>query len=318
MRGSTELHPEELLDRDARGELGDAERQLLEAHLSRCAACRIERRARVDFRAEVEPPEGVGDPADVQPLLARVLAMRPESVEPRARRASRGRRLLPLLVAAALVSAAAWAATAVRTGLHASAPPGTPLPSIPAATQALPVTPSGPANAEPTPTAAATIAEVAAPAGPVTDAPRPAGAAMGGAERVSFVTHAPTEPLSAGTAFDRANSARRSGDHRRAAELYRSLVTRYPRTAEARASLVALGRMLLDDGDAAGALGSFDQYLASGGALAEDAMLGRALALHHLGRAGDEAQAWSTLVREYPGSVHASRARQRLLELGTP
>jgi TolA-binding protein len=319
MRASTELHPEDLLDRDARGELGDAERQLLEAHLSRCAACRIERRARVDFRAEVEPPEGLGDPADVQPLLAKVLAMRPASVEPpRARRVSRGRRLLPLLVAAALVSAAAWAATAVRTGLHASAPPSTPLPSVPATTRAMPVTPSGPANAEPAPTPAATIAEVAAPAGPVTDAPRPAGAAMGGAERISFVTHAPTDPLSAGAAFDRANSARRSGDHRRAAELYRSLVARYPRTAEARASLVALGRMLLDDGDAAGALGSFDQYLASSGALAEDAMLGRALALRHLGRAGDEARAWSALVREYPGSVHAGRARQRLLELGTP
>jgi TolA-binding protein len=318
MRGSTELHPEDLLDRDARGELGDAERQLLEAHLSRCAACRIDRRARVDFRAEVDPPEGVGDPADVQPLLAKVLAMRPASVEPPGvRRASRGRRLLPLLVAAALVSAAAWAATAVRTGLNASSPASAPT-AVRAAPQAVPVTPPGPASTEPAPTVNAAVAEVAGTSAPVADMPRASGTAIGAAQRASFVTHAPLEQASAGASFDRANAARRSGDHARASELYRTLVARYPHTAEARASLVALGRMLLDDGDAAGALGSFDQYLASGGALAEDAMLGRALALRHLGRAGDEAGAWSTLVREYPRSVHAERARQRLLELGTP
>jgi TolA-binding protein len=119
-----------------------------------------------------------------------------------------------------------------------------------------------------------------------------------------------------GASFDQANAARRSGDHRRAAELYQSLVTRYPATAEARASLLALGRMLLDDGDASGGLRSFEQYLSSGGALAEDAMLGRALALSHLRRSSDEAQAWSELVHEYPRSAHAERARRRLLELG--
>jgi TolA-binding protein len=305
MRASTELHPEDLLERDARGELGDAERALLEAHLRRCAACRIERRARVDFRGEVEPLDAGSDPADVQPLLAKVLAMRVPAPEPAVvRRVSRGRRLLPLLVAAALVSAAAWAATAVRTGLRAGDPASLP----PAIGTTAPLAASPPA-----------AVHTAAPEATVADVPAAVTTSPGGAaQRASFVTHVPPDPPSAGTTFDRANSARRSGDHRRAAELYRALVTRYPGTAEARASLVALGRMLLDDGDAAGALRSFDQYLSTGGAMAEDAMLGRALALGHLGRPGDEARAWGALVREYPRSVHAERARQRLLELGTP
>jgi len=313
MRASAELHPEDLLDRDARGELGDAERALLEAHLQRCAACRIERRARVDFRAELEPPQGEDERGEVQPLLAKVLAMHPAKTPPAvASRVSRGRRLLPLLVAAALVSAAAWAATAVRTGLRSASAPAASPPTLAAAPQPAGPTSPVPARVELAPPVVAAIAPVPA----ATQAPAPAETAAG-AQRASFVTHVPLE-TSAGASFDRANSARRSGDHRRAAELYRALVARYPDTAEARASLVALGTMLLDDGDAAGALASFDRYLSAGGGLAEDAMLGRALALRHLGRPGDEASAWGALVRQYPRSVHAERARQRLLELGTP
>jgi hypothetical protein len=74
--------------------------------------------------------------------------------------------------------------------------------------------------------------------------------------------------------------------------------------------------MLLDDGDAPGALRSFDDYLRRGGPLGEDVMLGRALALQRLGRADDESAAWSALLASYPASVHATRARRRLLDLG--
>jgi hypothetical protein len=77
------------------------------------------------------------------------------------------------------------------------------------------------------------------------------------------------------------------------------------------------GRMLLDDGDASGALQRFDDALRLGtGALREDVMLGRALALQRLGRVDDEAKAWSSLLATYPSSVHADRARRRLRELG--
>ena len=70
--------------------------------------------------------------------------------------------------------------------------------------------------------------------------------------------------------------------------------------------------------DAEGALRCFEQYLRSGGALREDVMLGRALSLRRLGRTGDETRAWEDLVAQYPRSVHAERARRRLLDLGRP
>ena len=56
-----DLHPENLLDKEIRGELDDAERQRLEAHLAQCATCRLERELRADFALELSrdsvPPE---------------------------------------------------------------------------------------------------------------------------------------------------------------------------------------------------------------------------------------------------------------------
>jgi anti-sigma factor RsiW len=49
-----DLHPEELLDKDARGELSTDERARLETHLARCAACRAERVLRLDFADELD------------------------------------------------------------------------------------------------------------------------------------------------------------------------------------------------------------------------------------------------------------------------
>jgi len=301
---ATELHPEDLLERDARGELDEGERVRLEAHLRRCSACRIERIARVDFRREAEEL----DAPDVQRLLARVLAAPSPGLAQAHPPRSGGRRFWPLLVAAALVSAAAWATVAGRTGSRAPSVVVGPAPS-PAVVAAAP-----------TPRVDPIAAVAPAVLAPPEDGPSPVVRAP--ARRVSSVSlvarPAPAELPSAGRDFDRANTARRSGQHGPAADLYRALVTRYPASPEARASLVALGRMLLDDGDAAGALRSFDQYLSGGGALVEDVMLGRAVALRNLGRPGDELRAWNALVRQYPGSVHADRARRRLVELGAP
>jgi tetratricopeptide (TPR) repeat protein len=117
--------------------------------------------------------------------------------------------------------------------------------------------------------------------------------------------------------FRRANAAREMGDHERAGELYRRLLEDFGSSPEARASLPMFGRMLLDDGNASGALRRFDDALRiGGGALREDVMLGRALALQRLARPDDEGKAWSSLLDAYPSSVHAERARRRLLELG--
>jgi hypothetical protein len=49
----SDLHPEDLLDREAEGELSPNERAMLDAHLSHCVACRLEREVRADFAAEL-------------------------------------------------------------------------------------------------------------------------------------------------------------------------------------------------------------------------------------------------------------------------
>jgi len=84
---------------------------------------------------------------------------------------------------------------------------------------------------------------------------------------------------------------------------------------------VSLGRLLLDRrGDARGALREFDAYLraAPRGSLAQEALLGRALAQRRLGREDAERAAWEALLQRYPGSIHAPRARGRLTELNDP
>jgi anti-sigma factor RsiW len=51
-----DLHPEDLFDKELRGELTDSERARLEAHLERCSTCRFEREVRADFADELAGP----------------------------------------------------------------------------------------------------------------------------------------------------------------------------------------------------------------------------------------------------------------------
>jgi TolA-binding protein len=306
MTVTAELHPEDLLERDARGELSPVERERLGAHLARCAACRLERVVRLDFLRETEDG-AIHTPADVQRLLAGVLDAPRTTAEPPVRiRPGRGR-LAALLLAGVLVTGAAMAATARWSG---PTPGGVTVDGLPPrSAHTTTPGPSGATRAETPPLMTRGTPEdrTAAPAARPIPAARP----------VSLTTSTvPAEPESPELVFQQANEARRAGQHARAAEAYRALIARHPASAEAPASLVALGRMLLDDGDAPGALRCFDDYLHRGGALGEDVMLGRALALQHLGRSDDESSAWSALLASYPGSVHAARARRRLLDLG--
>jgi TolA-binding protein len=123
---------------------------------------------------------------------------------------------------------------------------------------------------------------------------------------------------SAAELFSEANRARRAGDMAQAARGYRELTQRYPGSAEALVARVSVGRLLLDRlGNARGALAEFDVYLnnASHRALREEALIGRAVALGRLGRRSEERAAWRTLLRVFPSSTHATRARARLDEL---
>jgi TolA-binding protein len=339
-----DLHPEELIEREMRGELSPVEHERLEAHARQCTVCRLERLARADFQRDAEGPEAE---VDVQRLLAAVAPLVVRGA-PRAATRPRMRHMRFVLVAAAVISvtglatAARWSGTrallgvSVPTIVPAAAPVAAAAHHVHArSSEALPAVASvdpviAPQIAQesvlltapvsPGPVSLLGAAIPAAPrAAPRVVAPVAREALEPQASLVVATAAAPAveAPADASTTFRRANAAREMGDHARAAELYRRLLEDFAASPEARASLPMFGRMLLDDGNPSGALRRFDDALRLGGsALREDVMLGRGLALQRLARPDDEAKAWSALLDAYPSSVHAERARRRLLELG--
>lgn len=110
-----------------------------------------------------------------------------------------------------------------------------------------------------------------------------------------------------------ARAHRAVGELREAADTYRELQRAHPGSAEAHTSLVSLGDLQVSAlGDAAGAIRSFDAYLASPGGLAQEARRGRIRALAALGRYDAEARAIEAFLADYPASVHAPALRDRL------
>jgi TolA-binding protein len=310
-----DLHPEELIEREACGGLSTAERERLDAHLRQCPACRMERRARSDFQRVADRA-----PADVRALIARALA--PGLVRTATRRTVSPRLRFALGAAALLVGVSGLAAAASGGSLWRFVSRG------PIASGAPAVSTGASARS-----GAARSSEVASPPGGIVEAPsavpdtdaappdvrpsrevREALPAKVSPPRAAPVAEAVAED--AARLFDEANAARRRGAHRDAEVGYRRLMAEHPGSSEAREALVVLGRMLLDDGEARSALPCFVDYARRGGALTAEAMLGRALALAQLGRAEEERSAWSALVDAYPDSVHAERARTRLAALG--
>jgi TolA-binding protein len=382
-----DLHPEELLDKDERGELTADERARLDAHLDRCAACRAEVVLRADFAAELDgedrpsalvdlvqgalaAPRPVTAPPPAMPAAAAPRASAPiapiaptaptaptapmlsapapiagdEDADldgpdaiPGLRRRPR-RTAVVLLVAAAVMAAASAGATGLTgriwLGLRGNSqevtfaggsatsskatPPngaGTALPSGALAGTSVPDPVDAPvvATEEPAPMAPPPVAAVAvtltsartAPIAPIaptalTPAPMPAPMPM-------------PMPTTASALFDSANAARRDGDTASALARYDALERQFPQTAEARVAKATTGKLLLDRGDAGGALSRFDAYLASGSTeLREEAMAGRATALERLGRSDDEVRAWAALLAAYPGTPYAVHAKTRV------
>lgn len=348
-----DLHPEELLDKDARGELSADERVRLDAHLARCAACRAEQVLRADFAAELDgedrdsaiinlvqgalavprPEQAAPEPAPRPQIAAKKsgpLDTMPElDVVPGLRRRPR-RTAAFLLVAAAVLAASAAGATGLtgtvwrsirgnsQEATHASAT--SPLP--------MPVGPSRSTGARPSaiaPTAvltASTPEPAAAPAPaplpePVPKLPPASPRAVPAPARVA--TTSPAVPSAAPVAstaaglFEAANTARRTGDTNGALAGYDALERQFPSSPEARVAKATTARLLLDRGDAAGALRRFDAYLASGSTeLREEAMAGRATALERLGRDEEESRAWAALLATYPRTPYAAHARARV------
>ena len=127
----------------------------------------------------------------------------------------------------------------------------------------------------------------------------------------------PTERVfdSAESLFREANAARRAGDKAGARALYLRLERDFPASDEAHLAHVSLGNLLLSMGRPSEAEQQFASYLGGRAALAQEALVGRAQSLAALGRSDDERRVWQGLLHDYPSSVYAGRAKQRLAEL---
>ena len=128
-------------------------------------------------------------------------------------------------------------------------------------------------------------------------------------------------PPSARELLVRARKLRAAKDYRAAAATYRELIQKYPTSAEARASLVSLGLILLGPlNNPRTALRLFDRYLrlTRRGVLAQEAFYGRARALRALGRKAEEIRTIKEFLRRYPSALQADQARGRLKRLTGP
>jgi TolA-binding protein len=145
--------------------------------------------------------------------------------------------------------------------------------------------------------------------------PAPSGVAAPTERRVASVDPS-GEPPGPGELFRSANRARKQADPARAIEIYHQLEAQYPDSPEALLSHVLIGRMQLGRGENEGALRHFSVYLdtARAGPLAEEAMQGKAEALHRLRRFGEERAVWTELLRAFPNSIYAASGRERLGE----
>jgi TolA-binding protein len=299
-------HVEDLSVLARRGALSAADERAFKSALEASATLATAHQLGLDFDrvAAVKP----GDEALIAEVATRAVS--------RGRQGAFARfRLRALLLAATL--ALAGSATAFwqlsRKAVDPSAAPSATPSSTPAAS----------ANA--TRGRAANEAPSAASA-PLDPVPPPVAAVLVGAN-APHVSSAPTAPGaraeeptartfdSAESLFREANGARRAGDVAVARALYLRLEHDFPASDEAHLAHISLGNLLLGMGRASEAEQQFATYLGGRATLAQEALVGRAQSLAALGRTAEEQRVWQALLRDYPSSVYAGRAKQRLAEL---
>jgi len=125
----------------------------------------------------------------------------------------------------------------------------------------------------------------------------------------------PRAQPSAAALFAQALALRSDGKVDAAIASHLRLQRLYPTARETRLSFALAGRLLLDRGSPEQALAQFNQYLAQPGDVTEEALVGRATALGHLGRSAPEAEAWREVIERHPGSIYANHAKRRLAVL---
>jgi hypothetical protein len=324
-----DAHPEELLERERRGvALSADERETLAEHLGGCVVCRFSIQTTADFAREV--PADVAPAARFDPLIQAALwSIRVAA--PGVRR--RARRPAPWVAAAASILLMAGAAAAAhwsgflgtlerrpapesRRGPRAAKAPTSAgvrtAPEILTASEP----PEPPATAPQTPAIASVTHERSAPPAPRERSAGPRLAfASASAPTPAAVTR--SSPSSIGRqGFAQAAAERAAGRPAAALRLYAELAGSFPLSPEGKAARVIKGRLELDRGEAGAALNDFDGYLALGsGPLEEEALVGRAEALHGLARSAEEPAAWRRLIDKFPYSAHARRAAARIAAL---
>lgn len=342
-----DLHPDELLDKEARGELTALDRERLEAHLERCETCRFERECREDFAAELLAGEDEELPSQrlvqldsIAPMPVIEATAKRESVPPAPREsvppASEDRESIPeipglgrissrpgrmrrgvrvtLLVAAALLIGSA--ATAAAGGGRVWAEVASAL-----SLETTDTTSMAPAEQAAAPSAKAARAskhevapmptELVVPDTTAEPAPAIIPVSMAPSAAGLAPSAAPVE--NAATLFEAANKARNTGDYGRAITLHRKLETTYPQSREAHTSYATLGRLLLDRGDPMGALEAFDAYQKRGsGPLDEAVLVGRATAQERIGRDVESRATWTQLLRDFPDTPYREHAESKL------
>lgn len=246
---------------------------------------------------------GLSDAALVARVLDRSAPIEPAIAPAPARTAIRRRALAAGLAAVALATTlmVAFAAELRARLFH---PPD---PSASAATVAT-VAPQSP-SPSPSPAPPPVVEPLEEPkATPVPPEPAPP---LAHASALPSEARASAEDL-----LRRAQAYLGAGQTAQAVEAYRELVARYPASAEARAALVSLGRLALDQGRASEALDHLERYLQRPGPLSEEARYWRIEALRRLGRSSVEAAAIEEFLSRHPDSVHAPRLRARAEALG--
>jgi transmembrane sensor len=135
-------------------------------------------------------------------------------------------------------------------------------------------------------------------------------------ERVLPERSEPKPQVSASAArelFDEANQARRSGDTARAAELYESLLRRYPGDGRAGLAAFELGRLRMDSlNDLPGAASALERAVTmTPGGFREDAIARLVRVYDALGRTGDCQRAKERYLKGYPNGVHREAIAER-------
>lgn len=307
--------PGRLLERVRRNVASDDERTAFEAHQVTCEDCRLTMDISRDFELIGTAPD---DGARIARLAQQTLRRMVPSSRPLMRR--KRARLANLALAALMVSGAAaaglWSWSSSHTPVPSPSRAGVPSPGSGEVTG---LRPDARQDAE-----SASTTEVEPPGSvpsekeqSASDAvPAPSARSKDAAPRTNVEKDEPSPTANA--LFKTANDARRRGQTALAISRYQALQRRFPSSAEATASRVSLGGLLLEGGRASQALTQFDRYLAGGAGqrLTAEALYGRGRALRALGRTDQEAKNWRRLLSSYPESPYGGEARQRLSVLG--